>query len=74
MLSPGSPLQVEGDELKAVLFDSWFDSFRGVIGMVQMRGGTLQKGQSIEFASTGRTHDVAEVGILHPGQLEVEKL
>ena len=42
--------------------------------MVQMRGGTLQKGQSIEFASTGRTHDVAEVGILHPGQLEVEKL
>lgn len=66
--------KVEGDELKAVLFDSWFDSFRGVIGMVQMRGGTLQKGQSIEFASTGRTHDVAEVGILHPGQLEVEKL
>ena len=42
-----------------MLFDSWFDSFRGVIGMVQMRGGTLQKGQSIEFASTGTaTEDI----------------
>eukprot|EP00041_Stephanoeca_diplocostata_P016969 m.337148 g.337148 ORF g.337148 m.337148 type:complete len:664 (+) comp20544_c0_seq1:163-2154(+) len=69
------PPPVESDvAFKALLFDSWFDSFRGVINLVQVKGGSLRKGQKITMASTGRSYDVAEVGILNPLQLETTAL
>eukprot|EP00040_Diaphanoeca_grandis_P029384 m.172125 g.172125 ORF g.172125 m.172125 type:complete len:719 (+) comp31669_c0_seq2:55-2211(+) len=68
------PPTVEGDKLKAMLFDTWFDSFRGVIAMVQMRSGVLKKGQKVTLASTGHSYDVIEVGVLHPHQIEVDQL
>lgn len=56
------PPSVETDvAFKALLFDSWFDSFRGVINLVQVKGGSLHKGQKITMASTGRSYDVMEV-------------
>lgn len=68
------PPQVTSEKLKAVLFDTWFDSFRGVVGMIQMHSGKLTRGDKIAFASTGKLHDVIEVGILHPGQIQVDCL
>lgn len=57
-----SPPPIEGDSLKALLFDSWHDHYRGIVNMVQLRGGSVRAGQRIVFASSGKSYDVVEVG------------
>jgi GTP-binding protein LepA len=57
--------------LKALLFDSWFDSYRGVIVLARVLDGTLQKGSRIRLWQTGCEFEVQEVGAFTP---EPEKL
>ncbi|RPH56908.1 elongation factor 4 [bacterium] len=67
----------EGDPaapLKALLFDSWYDPYRGVVCMVRVVDGTLRKGEKIRFMASGRTYEVAEIGIFNPKRAEVEQL
>ncbi|HET9929057.1 MAG TPA: translation elongation factor 4 [Polyangiaceae bacterium] len=52
--------------LKALLFDSWYDSYRGAVIMVRVMEGTLRKGERIKFMATGRTYDVTEIGCFAP--------
>jgi GTP-binding protein LepA len=52
--------------LKALLFDSWYDSYRGAVVMVRIMDGTLRKGDRIKFMATGRTYDVTEMGCFAP--------
>ena len=57
-----------GDEnapLKALIFDSYYDSYKGVIVYVRFKDGTLKPGQRIRFMATGAEFDVVEVGYLH---------
>ena len=57
----------EGDPeapLQALIFDSVFNSFRGVIAYFKVTNGVLHKGDKIKFLATGRDYDVEEVGIL----------
>ena len=54
---PGAPLQ-------ALIFDSVFNSFRGVIAYFKIRNGSIRKGDKIRFCATGKDYDVEEVGIL----------
>ena len=59
----------EGDEnspLKALIFDSYYDSYKGVIVYIRVKDGTLKAGQQIKMMATGATFDVVEVGYLHP--------
>ncbi len=59
----------EGDEnapLKALIFDSYYDSYRGVIVYIRVKDGSLKAGQQIKMMATGATFDVVEVGYLHP--------
>jgi GTP-binding protein LepA len=60
--------------LKALLFDSWYDPYRGVVCMVRVIDGTLRKGEKIRFMASGRTYEVAEIGIFNPKRAEVEQL
>lgn len=60
--------------LKALLFDSWYDPYRGVINMIEVLAGTIQAGDKISFAASGLEYDVFEVGVLHPGQVRATKL
>jgi GTP-binding protein LepA len=52
--------------LKALLFDSWYDSYRGAVIMVRVMEGTLRKGDRMKFMATGRTYDVTEIGCFAP--------
>ncbi|MFZ5894140.1 MAG: translation elongation factor 4 [Myxococcota bacterium] len=52
--------------LKALLFDSWYDSYRGAVIMVRVMQGTLRKGDRMKFMATGRTYDVTEIGCFAP--------
>src|SRR5207245_9872017 len=58
--------------LQALLFDSWFDAYRGVIVLVRVFEGTLRKGQKIRLWSNGRVLEVETLGVLTPKPVEVE--
>ena len=60
--------------LKALIFDSWFDSYRGVIVLVRIIDGTLRKGQQIRMLNTDQVFTVEQVGIITPKFLEVDSL
>ena len=60
--------------LQALIFDSWFDAYRGVIVLVRVMQGTLKKGQKIRFMSNGHTYDVDSMGVLMPKPVEIAEL
>ena len=62
------------NQLQALIFDSWFDSYRGVIVLARVIQGTLYKGQHIRLMSNGRAFDVETLGVLTPKPVEVEQL
>ncbi|KAG8453632.1 hypothetical protein GDO86_000316 [Hymenochirus boettgeri] len=60
--------------LKALLFDSTFDHYRGVVANIALFGGMVCKGHKIMSASSGKSYDVSEVGILTPEEVPADKL
>ncbi len=67
----------DGDDtapLKAMLVDSWYDAYLGVVVLVRIIDGTLKKGQKIRMMSTGATHSVDQVGVFRPKRDTVDAL
>jgi GTP-binding protein LepA len=60
--------------LKALIFDSWYDAYRGVVTLVRIVDGSIKKGQRIRFMATGKSYDVANVGVMAPHATEVDSL
>src|SRR5438552_795573 len=60
--------------LQALLFDSWFDSYRGVVVLVRVFEGSLRKGQKIRLWSNGRVFEVETLGVLTPKPVEIDEL
>jgi GTP-binding protein LepA len=60
--------------LKALLVDSWYDQYLGVIILVRVKDGVLRAGQKIRLMSTGATHMVERVGVFTPKGVAVEEL
>jgi GTP-binding protein LepA len=60
--------------LKALLFDSWFDPYLGVVVLVRVFDGVIAPGLKIQFMSHGRTYEVQAVGVLTPKRREVPRL
>jgi GTP-binding protein LepA len=60
--------------LKALIFDSWFDSYRGVIVMVRVIDGELRRGMKIQLMAKGTTHEVEDLGVLTPKPRPIDKL
>jgi GTP-binding protein LepA len=63
-----------GAPLKALLVDSWYDSYLGVVVLFRVVDGTLKKGQRIRLMGTGAAYEVDRVGVFTPKQVEVEGL
>jgi GTP-binding protein LepA len=60
--------------LRALLFDSWYDPYRGVMVLIRVIDGELRKGMKIRFLSTGREYEVTSLGVFAPKAREVESL
>ena len=61
-------------DLQALVFDSHFDSYRGVVSSVRVVEGTLRAGSSVRLMQTGATHGVQEVGVRTPSPTRVKEL
>lgn len=64
-----SPTGDENAPLKALIFDSYYDSYKGVIVYVRIKEGTVKVGDRIKMMATGAEFDVVEVGCMHPSGL-----
>lgn len=56
--------------LKAMVFDSWYDAYLGVIVLIRLIDGTIKKGDKIKFLATGKEYDVDQIGIFRPTAVE----
>ena len=67
----------EGDEtapLKALLVDSWYDPYLGVMSLVRIYDGSIKKGMRVRFMSSGATYQVDNVGVFTPKAAQVSAL
>ena len=67
----------EGDPdapLQALIIDSWFDSYLGVVSLIRVKNGVIRKGDKVRMKSTGRDHTVDGIGIFTPKMTATEKL
>ncbi len=69
-----APAGVEEGPLRSLVFDSEFNSFKGIIAHVRMKDGTVRKNDKIKVMSSGRLAEVVEVGIFSPGPTPTESL
>ncbi|CEN79611.1 translation elongation factor 4 [Paraclostridium sordellii] len=60
--------------LKALIFDSYYDAYKGVVAYVRVFGGTVKKGMTIKMMNTNKKFEVTEVGVMAPGQRELDEL
>ena len=67
----------EGDlnaSLQALIIDSWFDSYLGVVSLIRIKNGTIKVGQKFQIHSTGQTHTVDDIGIFSPKKISKKEL
>ena len=60
--------------LKALIFDSWYDSYRGVIVLFRVIDGTIKPGMKIRFFNTGRDYQVETIGVNRPRATPIDRL
>ncbi len=60
--------------LKALLFDSWFNEYKGVICLIAIKDGSIKVGDSIELAQTGQVYEVLELGLMYPDEMPMDAL
>lgn len=62
------------DTFRALVFDSTFDHYRGVVANIAVFGGQVSKGDRIASALLGKTYEINELGILRPEEYPTAKL
>lgn len=60
--------------LKALLFDSWFDSYRGVVCLIAVKDGVIKKGEVITLAHDNISYEVLEIGLMYPNETPSDAL
>ena len=58
------------DPLRALIFDAWYDPYRGVVAMIRVFDGTVRRGDRIRLMATGREYEVLQLGIRTPHEVE----
>ncbi|MFQ3340068.1 MAG: GTP-binding protein LepA [Gammaproteobacteria bacterium] len=67
----------EGDPsapLQALIVDSWFDAYQGVVSLIRIKNGTIKTGQKFKIYSTGQSHNADEIGIFSPKKIKKQIL
>ena len=59
---------------QALIFDSFYDSYRGVVVFVRIKEGSIKVGDTIKFMATGATYEVTELGVRTPAEVKKDKL
>lgn len=59
---------------KALLFDSWYDEYKGVISLIAIQDGSVKKGDYITLAQSGLSYEVLEIGLMYPEQTPMDAL
>lgn len=68
------PEEKTQEPLKALIFDSYYDSYRGVIVYFRVMDGVVGKRDRIKLMASGKEYDIDELGVLSPGQVPVDEL
>ena len=69
-----APAGSKEDPLQALIIDSWFDSYLGVVSLVRIMNGTLKTGQKFKIFSTGQNYIADEIGIFSPKKNKTDML
>ena len=69
-----APSGNEDAPLQALVFDSFYDPYRGIIALIRIREGSLSVGDKIRFMATGAEYEVLEVGIRNPREVKMNTL
>ncbi len=69
-----APAYTPDKPLRALVFDSFYDSYQGVIAYVRITDGIMEEGQKIKLMSNNKTYEIDEVGIFNPDMYQIGKL
>ena len=69
-----APANTINEPLRALIFDSYFESYRGIIVYFRVKDGEIKVGDRIRFMANNKSFDVIELGILRPQQVKVDRL
>jgi GTP-binding protein LepA len=68
------PQDTVKDPLRALIFDSYYDAYRGVVVYFRVMDGTVKKGDKVRLMASGKEYHIDELGILSPHQIQVDEL
>jgi GTP-binding protein LepA len=68
------PRPRDTDKLQALIIDSWFDNYLGVVMLVRVMQGAIRPGDKLQVMSTGRSHQVDNVGVFTPKRKQLQRL
>jgi GTP-binding protein LepA len=68
------PKPAVDEPLKALIFDSWFDSYQGVVMLVRVFEGSVRLGMRVKLVSTGKVYEIKKLGVFSPHAIEVGEL
>jgi GTP-binding protein LepA len=68
------PADTMDQPLRALIFDSYYDSYRGVVVYFRVVDGSVKKGDKIRLMASGKEYQIDELGVLSPNQVQVEEL
>lgn len=68
------PADTASHPLRALIFDSYYDSYKGVVVLFRVVDGVLSRGATVKMMNTAAQHEVIELGVMSPGQKQVQSL
>ncbi len=68
------PQDTVDEPLRALIFDSYYDAYRGVIVYFRVMDGKVRKGDRVRLMASGKEYEIDELGVLSPTQIQVEEL
>ena len=74
VLNIPSPKGDPNASLQALIIDSWFDSYLGVVSLIRIKNGTIKSGQKFQIHSTGQSYIVDDIGIFSPKKISKDEL